>query len=108
VEEPQNLSKMPFARHSGYSFSIASVGKNAPACGGVYGLSNAQGWIYINAAENIQAALLNHLIELNRVSEFQTATGFTFELCDCGQRAERRDRLIVELHPLLNESSKRK
>jgi hypothetical protein len=41
-----------------------------------------------------RAALLNHLIELNRVSEFQTATGFTFELCDRGQQAERRDRLI--------------
>jgi len=46
-----------------------------PNGGGVYGLSNAQGWIYINTAENIQAALLNHLSELNRVSSFQTATG---------------------------------
>ena len=79
-----------------------------PNGGGVYGLSNAQGWIYINTAENIQAALLNHLSELNRVSSFQTATGFTFELCAIDQRAERRDRLIVELHPVLNESSKRK
>ena len=78
-----------------------------PNGGGVYGLSNAQGWIYINTAENIQAALLNHLSELNRVSSFQTATGFTFELCDTDQRAERRDQLIVELHPVLNESSKR-
>jgi len=99
---------MPFARHSGYSFSIVSVRKNAPVWGGVYGLSNAEGWVYINAAENIQAALLNHLNELNRVSQFQTATGFTFELCDSEQRAERRDRLIQELHPALNPRSKRK
>jgi hypothetical protein len=99
---------MPFARHSGYSFSIVSVRKNVPSWGGVYGLSNAEGWVYINAAENIQAALLNHLSELHRVSEFQTATGFTFELCDSEQRAERRDRLIQELHPALNPSSKRK
>jgi hypothetical protein len=35
---------MPFARHSGYSFSTASVKKNAPAWDGIYGLSNAQGW----------------------------------------------------------------
>ena len=79
-----------------------------PNGGGVYGLSNAQGWIYINTAENIQAALLNHLSELNRVSEFQTATGLTFELCESELRAERRDRLIQELHPALNPSSKRK
>ena len=107
MEEPRNLSDMPFARHSGYSFSIVSVRKNVPSWGGVYGLSNAEGWVYINAAENIQAALLNHLSELNRASNFQTVTGFTFELCESGQRAERRDRLIQELHPALNPSSKR-
>ena len=99
---------MPFARHSGYSFSFASVKTNAPACGGVYGLSNAQGWIYIHAAENIQAALLNHLSDPNPTSNFRTATGFTFELCERDWRAEREARLIEELHPLLNDRSERK
>jgi hypothetical protein len=99
---------MPFARHSGYSFSFASVKTNAPACGGVYGLSNAQGWIYIHAAENIQAALLNHLSDPNPTSNFRTATGFTFELCERNWRAERQGRLIEELHPLLNDRSERK
>jgi hypothetical protein len=90
---------------NGYSISIASVRKNAPARGDVDGLSNAQGWIYINASENTQAALLDHL-ELNPVSSFQTATGCPFELCNTDQRAKRR--LIMELHPVLIESSKPK
>jgi hypothetical protein len=32
---------MPFARHSSYSFTAASIRQNAPAWGGIYGLSNA-------------------------------------------------------------------
>jgi hypothetical protein len=86
---------MPFARHSGYSFSMVSVSQNAPTMGGIYGLSNAAGWIYIRAVENIQAALLEHLTG----AQFRSVTGFTFEVCDPGQRTQRCKRLIEELHP---------
>ena len=93
---------MPFARHSAYSFSKISVQKNAPPSGGIYGLSNAQGWIYIHAADNIQAALLNHLGHIDPLADFRGATGFTFELCEAGQRADRCNRLIEELNPLMS------
>jgi len=44
---------MPFARHSSYSFTNASIRQNAPAWGGIYGLSNAQSWIYIRLIQEL-------------------------------------------------------
>ena len=93
---------MPFARHSGYSFSPVSVRQNAPAWGGIFGLSNARGWVYINATDNIQAALMDLLRDRVADSVLRSATGFTFELCDPSQREERCSRLIQELHPEVN------
>lgn len=92
---------MPFARHSGYSFTAVSVKQNAPEWGGVYGLSNAQGWIYIHAVDDIRAALLDHLDERNLTPDFRSVTGFTFELCDGAERSQRCSRLIEELHPIV-------
>ena len=90
---------MPFARHSGYSFTAVSVSRNAPEWGGIYGLSNARGWIYIHAVDDIRAALLDHLNERSPAWDFRSVTGFTFELCDTAQRSQRCSRLIEELHP---------
>ena len=92
---------MPFARHSGYSFTAASIRKNAPSWGGIYGLSNAQGWIYIRAVDDICAALLDHLDERNPTPDFRSVTGFTFELCETAQRSQRCSRLIEELRPVV-------
>ena len=90
---------MPFARHSGYSFTAVSVWRNAPAGRGVYGLSNAQGWIYIHAVDDIRAALLDHLNERNPSRDFRSVTGFTFELCADADQLERCKSLIEELRP---------
>ena len=92
---------MPFARHSGYSFTAVSVRQNAPAWGGIYGLSNAQAWIYIHAVDDIQAALLDHLNERSPSLDFRSVTGFTFELCDTTERSQRCSRLIEELRPIV-------
>ena len=46
-----------FARRSTYSFAAAWIRQNAPAWGGIYGLSNAQHWIYIRAVDDIRIAL---------------------------------------------------
>lgn len=92
---------MPFARHTGFSFTAFSIRQNAPAWGGIYGLSNAQGWIYIHAADDIRAALLDHLNERNPTVDFRSATGFTFELCEPAERGQRCGRLIEELRPLV-------
>jgi hypothetical protein len=90
---------MPFARHSGYSFTAFSVRQNTPMGGGVYGLSNADGWIYIQAVDDIRSALLDHLNERRSTSDLVSVTGFTYELCDGGERSQRCSRLIQELHP---------
>ena len=92
---------MPFARHSGYSFTAFSVRRNAPAWGGIYGLSNAEAWIYIHAVDDIRAALLDHQNERNPTLDFRSVTGFTFELCDTAERSQRCSRLIEELRPVV-------
>ena len=92
---------MPFARHSGYSFTAASIRQNAPSWGGIYGLSNSQAWIYIRAVDDIRAALLDHLNERNPTPDFRSVTGFTFELCDTAERSQRCSRLIEELRPVV-------
>ncbi|HXK03585.1 MAG TPA: hypothetical protein VMS37_14385 [Verrucomicrobiae bacterium] len=92
---------MPFARHSGYSFTAASIRQNAPSRGGIYGLSNAQAWIYIRAVDDIRAALLDHLNDRNPNPDLRSVTGFTFELCDTAERSQRCSRLIQELRPVV-------
>lgn len=92
---------MPFARHSGYSFTAFSVSQNAPASGGIYGLSNAQAWIYIHAVDDIRAALLDHINERNPSQDFRSVTGFNFEICETSDRSQRCSRLIEELRPLV-------
>ena len=92
---------MPFVRRSSYSFAAASITQNAPAWGGVYGLSNAQDWIYIRAVDDIRAALLDHLNERNPTSDFRSVTGFSFEVCDTAERSQRCSRLIEELRPVV-------
>jgi hypothetical protein len=92
---------MPFAPDSGYSFTACSIRQNAPAWGGVYGLSNSQAWVYIHAVDDIRAALLDHVNERNPTSDFRSVTGFTFELCDTAERSQRCNCLIDELRPVV-------
>ena len=96
---------MPFARHSGFSFTAASIRQNAPSWGGIYGLSNAHGWIYIGAVDDIRAALLDRLNERNPNRDFRSVTGFTFEVCDAAERPQRCSRLIEELRPVLRDGA---
>ena len=92
---------MPFARPTAYSFTPVSVRQNAPAMGGVYGLSNSQGWIFIAAVDDIRTALFHHLGQRHTFPEFRAATGFSFEVCDAATRPQRCRRLIDELHPMI-------
>ena len=92
---------MPFARPSGFSFTAFSISQNAPARGGIYGLSNARSWIYIHAVDDIRSALLDHVNERNPTPDFRSVTGFSFELCDTSERSQRCGRLIEELRPVV-------
>jgi hypothetical protein len=90
---------MPFTGFRPYSFSPVSIRTNAPAAPGVYGISNAQGWIFVGATNNIQAALLEHRGHGGSAILAQSPTGFTYEACDPSQFENRRDMLIAELRP---------
>ena len=96
---------MPFASHGGYSFTAFSIRTSAPACGGIYGLSTAQAWVYIHAVDDIRAALLDHLNERNPTPDFRSVSGFTFELCDSAWRSQRCGNLVGELHPIVRSRS---
>ena len=90
---------MPFVNFIARVFKAASVQRDAPASSGVYGLSNAGGWIYIGETDNIRARLLAHLQENDPTLRDKKPTGFSFELCHSQNRHARQSQLIVELHP---------
>jgi hypothetical protein len=94
---------VPFEGYGGFSFSPASVQRNAPALPGVYGLSNAKQWIFVGVAGNIQAALMGHLGERGTALTAHFPKGFTFELCEAEQHAARKSRLVGELAPVCNQ-----
>ena len=93
---------MPFASYGNISFTLASVGKNAPQASGVYGLANANHWIYVGETADIQSALLGHLHNQHGFVKDDAPSGFNYELSATGQRTERQNQLIRELAPVGN------
>jgi hypothetical protein len=93
---------MPFAQPFPRNFSTNSVREFAPAQSGVYGISNANEWIYIGEADNILEALLLHLRDLDTSLQKMHPTGFVFEVCDHAGRSARQDRLVLEYEPTCN------
>jgi hypothetical protein len=71
---------------------------------GVYGLSNAREWVYVGLADDIRAALIRHLAEVNTPLKSRMPTGYTFEVCDPSERAARAARLVTELAPICNRN----
>jgi hypothetical protein len=69
---------------------------------GVYGISNAQEWIFVGEADNIQDALLDHLRDVGTELMKRQPTGFVFEICDGSRRIARQDRLVLEYEPTCN------
>jgi hypothetical protein len=101
VEE--TAAPMPFAenRYSKFLFQLESILRNAPEASGVYGLFSAF-WIYIGAAENIQARILKHLEGDDPCIVRYRPSGFAFELASPHDRHHRRMFLTKELQPLCN------
>lgn len=98
---------MPFDELTPRPFTLHSVRTFAPSTSGVYGISNAREWLYVGETANIQAALINHLQDLNTSLKKRQPTGFVFEVCDGASRSGRQDRLIHEYAPLFNPLSSR-
>jgi hypothetical protein len=63
---------MPFRECAGRSFNVASIQNNAPASPGVYGLSNAREWLFVEQGNNVREHLLDHLKEVGTVLSAQT------------------------------------
>lgn len=94
---------MPFERTLPRSFNPSSVRNFAPAASGVYGLSNAREWIFIGESDNIQAALFEHLSNLDSEVMRLGPKGFVLETCERTRRLARQERLIAEYRPLYNQ-----
>jgi hypothetical protein len=93
---------VPFVPFYPRKFSLASISAYAPNSPGVYGLSNASRWIFIGEADNIRAALLEHLQRPNPAVGALGPTGFIFEVCPPPARAMRWRRLVREYSPACN------
>ena len=89
---------MPFSSFARV-FTAVTIEREAPAASGVYGISNAQRWLFIDETENIRASLMGQLANFSEGSEGMPS-GFAFELSPPYIRTARRDRLITELQPL--------
>ena len=90
---------MPFESRFARAFTAVNIEREAPAASGVYGISNAKSWIFIEDTENIRASLMGYLADANGLAA-DSPSGFSFELSPSYSRAARRDRLIAELAPL--------
>ncbi len=93
---------MPFDQVIPRPLTPGAVHTYAPTASGVYGISNARGWIYIGETDNIQGTLLAHLQDLETSLMKRQPTGFVFEVCDRARRPARQDRLVLEYEPTCN------
>jgi hypothetical protein len=93
---------MPFENHANRSFTTISIGKNAPAASGVYGLADARQWIYVGETTDIRAELFNHLENPHGFLRDHPPSGYTYELTTPGERIKRQNQLVLELEPIGN------
>lgn len=98
---------MPFEQVIPRALTWNGVRMFAPACPGVYGISNAREWIYIGESDNIQQSLVNHLQNAATELMRRRPTGFVFEVCPAESRHGRQDRLVREYSPVFNRKTRR-
>jgi len=96
---------MPFNNAVKNAFSEAGILATAPRASGVYAIFNANEWIYIGEAGDMEARLFDHL----RGNSDQSAriwkrnpTGFMCETCPAQTRVTRETALVAELRPSAN------
>lgn len=97
---------MLFRNGFAQAFKAAAIRREAPPSSGVYGLSNARGWIYVGETDDIQARLLEHLEETDTLLARGAPTGFSFELSPPGERVARQRQIVLELQPACNGASR--
>jgi hypothetical protein len=97
---------MPFRNCFARAFKAAAILRDAPPSSGVYGLSNALGWIYVGETDDIQARLLAHLEEPDSFPAYGAPTGFSFELSSPSERVTRQRQIVHEFDPPRNSGSR--
>ena len=95
---------MPFEHLIPRPFTSSGIQTYAPVASGVYGISNGREWVYIGETDNIQSALLAHLLEPFASVMRREPKGFVYEVCDGPRRCARQDRLILEYEPRCNRN----
>jgi excinuclease UvrABC nuclease subunit len=95
---------VPFEQGAPSSFTAVSIQNNAPDSSGVYGLSNSREWIFVGEANNIRAALMEHLREAKSLELSRRPTGFSYEISHATKRVARKNELMRELTPAATAS----
>lgn len=96
------MAAMPFEGSVAHAFTSSSIRAHAPSHPGVYGISNANEWIFIGQTDDIRTALINHLEDTNQSVRNRVPTGFLFELCYEDRQRVRLSRLVAEYSPSCN------
>lgn len=98
---------MPFRNPCPHSFSLGSIRAHAPAGPGIYGISNAREWIFIDQSQNVLQALLQHLEQTTTPLMRRGPTGFVFEDCYPQYQMARCEALLREYGPACNPRQRR-
>lgn len=92
---------MAFAQPIPRPFNERGIAFYAPAASGVFGISNAFGWIHVGEAADIRAALLLCLRGHDPKLLSLGPTGFVFERCAPEARSHRQTQLRSEYRPAI-------
>ena len=84
-----------------YSFNQLSILLHAPAKSGVYLLHNSVRCLYIGEAENIRQCLLERTRSDDPSITVLDPNGFSFELQSEASKVERKNQLIAEYQPAI-------
>jgi len=95
---------MPFSQQFARPFAREAIERLTPNQYGVYGILNANGWIYIGRG-NIRERLLAHLTGTDGIPGIRLngPTRFVTEIT--GDDVARERELIVELDPVCNRTA---
>jgi hypothetical protein len=90
---------MPWTGSAAMPFTLSSVHLYAPKMSGVYALFADTAWFYVGEADNISAALMNHLRGKKTWEAELDPKYFAFELLTGPARTARRDKLKSQYEP---------
>ena len=84
-----------------FAFGFRAVSDKVPKASGVYTIYTSRRWLYVGDSDDIQHSLFAHLNKPHCLDR-RGPLSFSFETVASGERAKRRDSLVVALAPLCN------